>query len=100
MFGLFKKELPHCDDLFVKYLTPWYPSEDRPKMTRPDMYIISGFDGTPLDFDDLQYLSEDSLSESKKQISIMTDAAFKDYQSIIKSDKLDFNVLDIGIAHF
>jgi hypothetical protein len=94
MPGLFKKKIPHCDDLFVKYLSPWYPSDDMPKMTRPDMYMISGFDGTPIDLDNLQYLSDELLSETKNQISTITNAALQDYQNIIKSDKLNLHVLD------
>jgi|SRR5690554_3433371 len=94
MFGLFKKKLPHCDDLFVKYLSPWYPEDERPKMTRPDMYVIAAYEGHPLDLDTLQYLPDELLEQTKKQIRIMTEAALGDYQAIIKSDKLDFSVLD------
>jgi hypothetical protein len=94
MLGLFKKKIPHCDDLFVKYLSPWYPIDDMPKMTRPDMYMISGFEGTPLDLDNLQYLPDELLIETKNQINTITNAALQDYQNIIKSDKLDFFVLD------
>jgi hypothetical protein len=94
MLGLFKKKIPHCDDLFVKYFSPWFTSEDRPKMTRPDMYMISGFEGITLDLENLQYLPYELLAETKIQISTMTKTALQDYQNIIKSDKLDFNVLD------
>ncbi len=93
MLGLFKKRIPHCDDLFVKYLSPWYPNEDRPKTTRPDMYVISGFEGKPLDLDNIQYLSDELLIDTKKQINKMTNAALQDYQKIITSDKLGLNVL-------
>ena len=94
MLGLFKKKLPHCDTLFVKYLAPWYPEDERPNMTRPDMYVIAGFEGQSLDFNELQYLPDDFLEQTKKQIETMAAAALDDYQSIIKSDKLDFTVLD------
>ena len=94
MFGLFKKKLPHCDDLFVKYLSPWYPEDERPKMTRPDIYVIAAYEGQTLDLDTLQYLPEKLLEQTKKQIQTMTEAAFGDYQEIIKSGKLDFSVLD------
>jgi len=94
MLKLFNKKLPHCDDLFVKFFSLWYPSEDRPKITRPDMFVISGFEGKTLDLDDLQYLPDELLNKTKNQISTITNAALQDYQNIIKSDRLDFNVLD------
>ena len=94
MLGLFKSKIPHCDDLFVKYLSPWYPKGERPKMTRPDMYVIAGFEGQPIEIDSLQYLTDDLLEKTKKQIQAITAAALQDYQDIIESDKLDFNVLD------
>lgn len=51
MFKLFKKKLPHCDTLFERFLSPWYPENNRPKMTRPDMYVINGFNGQTLDLE-------------------------------------------------
>ena len=100
MFGIFKKKLPHCDTLFEKYFSPWYDQEDKPTMTRPDMYVISGFDGQPLDLDKIQYLPDDLLEYNKKQLQTMADAALNDYQHIIKSDKLDLNVLDAVDKYF
>ena len=63
-------------------------------MTRPDMYVINGFDGKPLDLAEIQYLPGDLLEYTKKQLQTMADAALADYQHIIKSDKLDLTVLD------
>ena len=83
MLGLFKKKLPHCDTLFEKFLSPWYDQDDRPKMTRPDMYVISGFEGQPLDLDQIQYLPDDLLEYNRKQLQTMADAALNDYQHII-----------------
>lgn len=94
MLPLFRRKLPHCDDLFIKFLSPWYYVENRPKVTRPDMYVISGFEGTPLDLDKLQYLPDELLTETKNQINKMTNAALQDYQSILKTDKFDIKVLD------
>lgn len=74
MFGIFKKKLPHCDTLFEKYFRLWYDQEDRPTMTRPDMYVISGFDGQPLNLDN-QYLPDDLLEYNKKQLQTIADAA-------------------------
>jgi len=95
MLGLFKKKLPDCDKLFEKFLSPWYHEQDRPKMTRPDMYQIAAFEGQPLDFKELQYLDPELLIDRHKFINeTMINAALEDFQSIIKSDKLDFKVLD------
>jgi len=94
MFNLFKKKLPHCDTLFEFFFSPWYSEKDKPKMTRPDMYVINGYNGYPLDLEELQYLPKDLLDKNKSLIEKMTEAALNDYQFIIKSDKLDLNVLD------
>lgn len=95
MFGLFKKKLPHCEELFVKYLSPWYDEDDRPKMTRPDMYEIAAFGGQPLDLDEIQYLTPEYLEEVKTLINeTMTNAALKDFSFIHKSDNFDLELLD------
>ena len=78
MFGLFDK-LEDCDPLFKKFLSPWYPEKERPKMTRPDMYIIAGYEGKPLDLDSLQYLNDQTLIQTKAQIEKMIKAALADY---------------------
>lgn len=95
MFGLFKKKLPHCDELFVKYLSPWYDEDDRPKMTRPDMYQIAAFEGQPLDLDKIQYLAPEYLEEVKTLINeTMTKAVLDDFSLIHKSDNVNFELLD------
>ena len=95
MLKLFKKKLPHCDSLFEKFFSPWYPEDDRPKMTRPDMYQIAAFEGQPLDLDKLQYLNLDYLAQSKKFINeTMVHAALEDFKNITNSDQLDFAALD------
>lgn len=95
MFGLFKKKLPHCDELFVKYLSPWYDEDDRPKMTRPDMYQIAAFEGQPLDLDKIQYLTPEYLEEVKTLINdTMPKAVLDDFSFIHKSDNIDFDLLD------
>ena len=95
MFGLFKKKLPHCDTLFVKYLSPWYDEEERPKMTRPDMYQIAAYEGQPLDFEEIQYLTPEYLEQVKTLINeTMTKAALEDFSNIHKTDNLDFDLLD------
>ena len=95
MFGLFKKKLPHCDTLFVKYLSPWYDEEERPKMTRPDMYQIAAYEGQPLDLEEIQYLTPEYLEQVKTLINeTMTKAALEDFSNIYKTDNLDFDLLD------
>ena len=93
MFGIFRKKLPDCDELFVKYLAPWYPEDEKPNTTRPDMFVIAGYEGQPLDMTSLQYLTDEYLEQTEQQIQTMTHAALADFQEIIKSDKLDFAVL-------
>ena len=95
MFGLFKKKLPHCDELFVKYLGPWYDKDDRPKMTRPDMYQIAAFEGQPLDLDEIQYLTPEYLEDVKTLINdTMTRAVLEGFSFIHKADTIDFDILD------
>jgi hypothetical protein len=101
MFGLNKKKIPHCDKLFVKYLSPWYPKDERPKMTRPDMYQIAAYSGQPLDIDEIQYLIPEYLEEVKKLINeTMTNAVIEDLKFIHKSTKIDFDVLDAVDKYF
>ena len=100
MFGLFSKKLPHCDELFVRYLAPWYPKDQRPKMTRPDMFVISGFDGKPVDLDKIQYLPSDLLNMNKEQITGMVEAAKADYQEIVAFEMLDLKVIDAVDQHY
>lgn len=95
MFRLLKKKLPHSDKLFVKYLSPWYNENDRPKMTRPDMYQIAGYEGQPIDLDEIQYLTPEYLEQTKSFINdAMTNAALQDFQQIYQTDNLDFKLLD------
>lgn len=95
MFGLFRKKLPHCDELFAKYFSPWYDEEDRPKMVRPDMYQIAAFEGQPLNLDQIQYLSPEYLKEVKAFMNeTMTQAALEDFSFILKTAALDLHTLD------
>jgi len=97
VFNPFGKKLPHCDALFLKYLAPWFPDEYYRKMTRPDMYVISGYNGKSLDLDALQYLPADQLRKEKAQIENMVAAALGDYQQLFPSKnfmELDSEVLN------
>ena len=95
MFSLFKKKLHECDTLFVKFFSPWYDEEDRPKMTRPDMYQIAAYEGQTLNLDEIQYLTPNYLDEVRTLINEkMVSAVLEDFQHIYKTDKIDFDLLD------
>ena len=95
MLKLFKKKLPHCDTLFEKFFSPWYDEQDKPKITRPDMFQIAAYEGQPLNMNEIQYLDDDYVAELTTHINVtMVDAALNDFQHIIKSDKLDLSVLE------
>lgn len=69
-------------------------------MTRPDMYVINGFDGNTIDLDALQYLPPDLLAMNKEQIAHMIEAATADYKDILKFDQLDIKVIDAVDRHY
>lgn len=95
MFELFKKKLPHCDTLFLKYLSPWYEEDDRPKMTRPDMYQLSNYEGKTLELNEMQYLAPEYLEHTKTMLNdTMIRAVLQDFQHIYKTDKIDIDLLD------
>ncbi len=95
MFGLFKNKLPDCDTLFVKFLSPWYDEDDRPKITRPDMYQIAAYESLPLNFTEIQYLTPVYLEQVKTLINeTMTNAALEDFAFIHKSHKIDLSLLN------
>lgn len=95
MLRLFKKKLPHCDSLFEKFLSPWYPEEDRPRMTRPDMYQIAAYEGQPLNLEAIQYLDEEPLAYQRKHLNeTMVQAASEDFKHITNADQLDLNALE------
>ena len=90
MLKLFRKKLPHCDTLFEKYFSPWYPESDRPKMTRPDMYQIAAYQGEPLDLEAIQYLKPDYLIPVKTMVNEeMAESAIEDFKLITNMDKID-----------
>lgn len=97
MFNLFGKKLPHCDALFLKYIAGWLPDEYYRKMTRPDMYVIAGYNGEPLDLNALQYLPAGRLQQEKDQIEKMVAAALGDYQSVFPAR--NFKELDLEVLH-
>ena len=97
---MFWNKLPHCDKLFVKFLSPWYPAADKPTKTRPDMYIISGYEGKTLDIENLQYLTKEGLNETKEIFKKVRDSYLEDFQSFRKFDQLNVDVIEaIDIAY-
>lgn len=91
---MMEKNLLDCDELFQQYLSPWYPEEERPTMTRPDMYVIAAYNGKPLDIDRIQYLTNKGLTETQKVFAGMREAYKKDFQSLKIFDTFDLEVLD------
>jgi hypothetical protein len=95
MFRKSKNKLPHCDELFVMYLSPWYDDEDKPKMTRPDLYQIAAFEGQPLNLEEIQYLTPEYLKKVQNFIDDkITKSVLEDFSSILKSDAINFQLLD------
>lgn len=91
----FQKKLPHCDELFVKCLSPWYDEEDKPQTTRPVMYQLAVFASIPLNLDEIQYLTPEYLEKVETLLNkTMPKAALEDFAFIYKSDTIDFELLD------
>jgi hypothetical protein len=61
MFEPFKEKLLYFEELFVKYLCPWFVENYRLKIRRPDMYQIAAIEGQHLDLDEIQYLTPECL---------------------------------------
>lgn len=97
---MFWNKLPHCDKLFKKYLSPWYPLGDKPYMIRPDMYVIAAFEGERLDINDIQYLDEDALTQTMQNFDDYRKYYMQDFQHFVKFDKLDLEVIDAVDNYF
>ena len=73
-------ELPHCDDLFMRFFDPWYTDETRAlkrfQATRPDLLTVDSFANA--DPNEISPLDEDGRHESARRVHIMTDAAISD----------------------
>lgn len=101
MFDLFRKKLPGCDELFVTYLRPWYDEEDRPEMTRPDMYQIAGYEGQPLDLDEIQYLIPEYLAKVNIHMNdTMVKAALADFAFIHSTGNINIELLNAVDRYF
>jgi len=83
-----------CDTLFQKFLSPWYAEEERPTTTRPDMYVVAGYNGQPLNLNRFQYLDDAMLIQSVENIRMMTSATVDDYRKMVQADGLSLTVLD------
>ncbi len=100
MMNIFKRKLPDSEELFLKYIQPWYPENDKPKSTRPDIFPISGFNNESIDFEKLQYLEGELLTDTKQQIEKLVLAARHDFSDIYESERLDLDYLDKIDRHF
>ncbi len=95
MLRLFKKKLPDCNELFQQFFSPWYPEDERPVVIRGDMYQIAAYEGGSLNFDDLQYMSEEYVRDNMVFINeTMVDAAMKDFGHILPIDNINLSLLD------
>jgi hypothetical protein len=79
---------------YLPIIWRWYPDAWFRDMTRPDMYIISGYEGQPLDLKALQYLPSERLSVETGQIGRVASAALGDYESILPSPIFTLDLLD------
>jgi hypothetical protein len=74
-------QLPHCDDLFIKFLDPWYSAKDRArkqwKATRPDLVTLDGYIGASQE--DIDILTAEGKNDSAKRIETMLDATRGDW---------------------
>ena len=79
------QKLPHCEELFKKYFDPWYRAEDRTQRkfeaTRPDMLESSSLKGKS--GADLSTIDAEYQKKVLHQISVMTEAAKKDWKSYL-----------------
>jgi hypothetical protein len=97
---MFWNRIPHCDTLFKKFLSPLYPEKNRPTMTRPDMYVISAFEGESIDIDQIQYLEPNLLKATKEAFEIYRKAYYKDFQHYIQFQTLNLDVIDAVDKYF
>ena len=80
-----KMELPHCDDLFLKFFDPWLDDELRKRRvleaTRPDMQTIAEWEG--LSPEELARIPAAGEAEVRKQIQSIVDAATEDWAEFL-----------------
>lgn len=91
---MFWNKLPHCDKLFRNYLSPWYPKGERPRMTRPDMFVIRAFEGQTLDMAKTQYLPPKELAETIETFATMRKSYQQDFQHFLQFEALHIGVID------
>lgn len=69
--------IPHCDELFLRYLDPWYDDSDRARRgfaaTRPDMLTLDTISESPL--------NQETQEEVAHRIQTMFNAAQSDWSS-------------------
>jgi len=78
-------DLPHCDELFLRYFDRWYDEEDRTRRgfqaTRPDLVTLDELIGKePRDF---ATLTEEGCDQVLARIVRMTDAARSDWSHLL-----------------
>ena len=58
------------------------------------MYVISGYEGETLDIEQIQYLTNEGLNETKKIFEKMRESYKKDFQNFKEFEELDLDVIE------
>lgn len=78
--------LPHCDQLFEKFLDPWYSQGDRTrkawKATRPDLVTMEDYAGRKVE--ELAVLNQEGQDAASSRINVMLDACRGDWPRYLK----------------
>ncbi len=78
-------DLPHCDELFLKFFDPWYDDDDRARRgfpaTRPDMLSYEGLKGRTVF--EMRRLNEEGLRDVSDRINRMFAAARNDWSFLL-----------------
>lgn len=84
-------QLPDSDELFFKFLLPWYPNRGRPFGVRPDLFKLES--GSNL-LEGIQPMSRDLDEESRVQVEKIAEAAFMDYSEMLGEQLVGLALLD------
>lgn len=96
-------DIPHCDELFLRFFDRWYEDDDRErkgfKTTRPDFLTSDGYVGSTAAT--TSPLTEESQAAVMKRIEIMTEAASTDWaRNLNLTGEMDLVWIEIIDAHY
>lgn len=97
------KELPGCDELFMKYFAPWYDEDSRQRKgfeaTRPDMVEVASLIGEASET--VGPLPEEYRANASRQIEGMLEAARGDFPNLLSvSGEPDLSWVDAFDRYF